>query len=152
NGLSAARVIQAYQVVSQVLRFAIRARYLTLNPANDVQLPRINTPDKTALTHRQVRELAGAAGELATMVYVLSYGGLRYGECAALKVGDVDATRARLKVSRSATAVAGLGMVEGATKTHQARSVPLPPFVMDLLVNQIKGRSTDELIFPHHDG
>ena len=106
------------------------ARYISVNPAEDVQLPRKTTPEKTALTHDQVRQHADAAGDLRTMVYVLAYGGLRYGECAALRCGDVDITRRRLVVSRSATAVAKLGMVETDTKTHQARAVPLPAFAM----------------------
>jgi integrase len=134
-----------------VLRFAVRARYISLNPADDVQLPRKVVPEKTALTHGQVRQIADAAGDLRTPVYVLGYGGLRYGELAALRVGDVDVSRHRLKVSRSVTAVAGMGMVEGSTKTHQTRSVPLPPFVMDLVAKQIKGRSPAELVFPHSD-
>jgi integrase len=151
KGLSPARVIQAYQVVDQVLAFAVRARYITTNPADDVQLPRKNTTERTALTHEQVRRLAEAAGKLRAMVYVLAYGGLRYGECAALTVAGVDTSRNRIKVSRSVTAVAGMGMMEGATKTHQSRSVPLPPFVMDLVAQQIEGRSPTELVFPHHD-
>jgi integrase len=152
KGLSPTRVIQAYQVVDQVLAFAVRARYITTNPADDVQLPRKDAIDRTALTHEQVCKVADAAGELRTMVYVLAYGGLRYGECAALKVGEVDTGRCRLKVSRSVTAVAGLGMVEGATKTHQARLVPLPAFVMNLVASHIKARSPSELVFPHHNG
>ena len=152
KGLSAARVVQAYQVVDQVLRFAIRARFIALNPADDIALPRKSTLEKTALTHDQVRRIADAAGELGTMVYVLGYGGLRYGELAALRVGDVNVTRRRLEVSRSVTAVAGMGMVEGATKTHQRRSVPLPAFVMDMVAQQIEGRSSGELVFGHSDG
>ncbi|MCT7657628.1 tyrosine-type recombinase/integrase [Mycobacterium deserti] len=152
KGLSAARVVQAYQVLDQVLRFAVRARYISLNPAADVQLPRKMVPEKTPLTHEQVRQIADAAGDLRTAVYVLGYGGLRYGELAALRVGDVDARRRRLKVSRSVTDVAKMGMVEGTTKTHQTRSVPLPAFVMDLVAQQIKGRSPDKLVFPHNDG
>jgi integrase len=152
QGLSASRVVQSYQVVDQVLRYAVRARYISLNPADDVQLPRKTITEKAALTHDQVRQLANASGELSTMVYVLAYGGLRYGEIAALRVGDVDAPRRRLKVSRSVTAVAGMGMVEGTTKTHQTRMVPLPEFVMDQVVTQVKGRSHTELAFAYHDG
>ena len=55
KGLSAARVMQAYQVVDQVLRYAVRSRYIAVNPAEDVQLPRKTTPEKFALTHDQVR-------------------------------------------------------------------------------------------------
>ncbi len=153
KGLSAARVVQAYQVVDQVLRFAVRARYIAQNPAEDIALPRKSTPEKTALTHDQVRQLADAIEkDLRTMVYTLAYAGLRYGECAALRCGDVNVTRRRLEVSRSVTAVAGIGMVEGATKTHQARSVPLPSFVMEMVAAQIEGRSPAELAFAHHDG
>ena len=152
TGLSAARVVQAYQVLDQVLRYAVRSRYIAVNPASDVQLPRINTPEKIALTHEQVRLVADGSGELRTAVYVLGYGGLRYGELAALRVGDVDTKRRRLKVSRSVTAVAGMGMVEGTTKSHQARSVSLPAFVMDMVAKHIKGRAPDELVFPYHDG
>jgi integrase len=151
KGLSAARVVQAYQVLDQVLRYAVRARYITVNPADDVQLPRKITPEKSALTHEQIRQIADASGELRTAVYVLGYGGLRYGELAALRVGDVDVSRRRLKVSRSVTAVAKLGMVEGSAKTHQARPVPLPAFVMKMVAAHIKGRSPDALVFPYHD-
>ena len=47
KGLSAARVMQAYQVLDRVLRFAMRARYISLNPADDVQLPRKLFPENT---------------------------------------------------------------------------------------------------------
>ena len=152
KGLSAARVVQAYQVVDQVLSYAVRSRYIAVNPAEGVQLPRKTTPEKFALTHDQVRALADAAGDLRTAVYLLGYGGLRYGELAALRVNDVDVGRRRVKVSRSVTAVTKLGMVETSTKTHQSRAVPLPQLVMDLLAEHIKGRSPEELVFPYHDG
>jgi integrase len=152
EGLSASRVIQAYQVLDQVLRYAVRARYISFNPAEDVQLPRINTLEKTALTHEQVRQLADTAGGLKTMVYVLAYGGLRYGEFAALRCGDVDTSRRRVVVSRSVTAVAKLGLVETDTKTHQRRAIPLPEFVWDLVLAHIKDRPRSDLLFAHEDG
>jgi integrase len=144
-------VVQAYQVVDQVLRYALRTRYISVDPADDIQLPRKFVPEKTALTHDQVRDLAEAA-EVSDDGLRPGLRGLRYGEIAALSVGDVDVARRRLKVSRSVTAVAGMGMVEGVTKTHQARSIPLPEFVMDLVAKEIKVRSPAELVFLHNDG
>jgi integrase len=141
-------VIHAFQVVDQVLRFAVRSKLIALNPADGVQLPRKVTSEKTALTHQQVRELAQAAGELSTMIYVLAYAGLRYGECAALRVGDADTVRGRLRVSRSITYVTGTGNVEGTTKTHAGRTVPVPRFVTDRLAAEIKGRDAGERLFP----
>jgi integrase len=150
RGLSPSRVVQAYQVVDQVLRYAVRTRRIGLNPADDVQLPRTNKPDKTSLTHDQIRQIADAAGDLKPAVYVLAYGGMRIGELAALRVGNVDTARNRLTVSRSVTAVAKIGIVETDTKTHQSRVVPLPAFVMDLV--EITGKQPSDLVFPHHDG
>lgn len=152
KGLSAARVVQAYQVIDQTLSFAVRAKYIAVNPADHVQVPRKTTPEKTALTHEQVSRLAQAAGELRTQVYTLAYVGLRYGECAALRVHDLDLGKRRLKVSRSVTAVARMGLVEGPTKTHQARMVPVASFVADALAEQVKGKAAGDLVFPGPDG
>jgi integrase len=152
GGLSAARVIQACQVVDQTLAYAVRTRYIPVNPADHVQLPRKANLDKIALTHEQVRALAEAAGDLGAQIYVLAYAGLRFGECAALRVTHVDLARGRLRVSRSVTAVAHMGQVEGPTKTHQNRTVPLPRFVADALRGQVEGKGDEELVFPGPDG
>jgi integrase len=146
-GLSPARVIQAFQVLDQVLRYAVRSRYIAANPAGDVQQPRKNTAEKMALTHAQVHELASAAGELATMVYVLAYGGLRYGECAALRIRDIDFEKRRIRVSRSVTYVSGKGQLEGPTKSHQTRVVPLPQMVVDRLCDELSGRAAGDRVF-----
>lgn len=52
RGLSASRVKQSYQVLDQVLRYAIRALRLTINPATDIELPGIREPEKRYLTMR----------------------------------------------------------------------------------------------------
>ena len=107
-------MIQTHQVVRQVLAYAVRAKYLAVNPASDIELPSKPQSKEIALTHEQVRtladEIANAEGAvrhrsdtaaartspeaLATMVRLLAYAGLRYGECAALRVGDVDTEEA----------------------------------------------------------
>jgi integrase len=152
GGLSAARVIQAHQVVHQVLAYAVRSRYIAANPGDAVQLPRKATPEKSALTHEQVRQVAEASGEVSTMIYTLAYAGIRYGEAAALRVRDVDIERRRLTVSRSVTRVRKIGLVEGGTKTHAARSVPIPQFVAGKLAGVIAGRDATEYLFPGPNG
>jgi integrase len=152
GGLSAARVIQAYQVIDQTLRYAIRSKYLAANPADHVQLPRKASAEDTALTHEQVRALAKAAGALGTQVLTLAYTGMRYGECAALRVADVDVQGQRVKVSRSVTAVARMGLVEGPTKTHQVRVVSVPRRVAAALAEQVQGKAPEDLVFPGADG
>jgi integrase len=123
--LSAARAIKAHRMLKQVLAYAIRTNRLAVNPADGVELPRVVVREETALTHGQVRDLVDAAGEYGPMMLALAYTGLRYGECAALRVGDVDLTKRRILVSKAIAQVTGAGLVEDTTKTHQARSVPI---------------------------
>jgi integrase len=153
SGLSAARVIQSFQVVDQVLMFAVRKHYIAANPADGVEQPRKSSREDVALSHEQVRQLAEARAEIRAMVYVLAYGGMRYGELAAARVGDVDLARRRIRVSRSVTYVTGDGHVEDDTKTHQDRTVPiLTEFLADTLADVIADRDPSEYLFPHHDG
>lgn len=173
SGLSPARVIQTHQVVSQVLAFALRSKYVAINVADHVELPRRSKSKELALTHDQVRRLAEETANaekavryrsdttapqtspaaLATMVSFLAYTGLRYGECAALRVGDVDTAKHSVMVDKSVTEVRGQGLVEGDTKTHQRRAVPiLTTALSKQLVTLIEGRDPAEFLFPGPDG
>ena len=152
-GLSPARVIHAYQVMRQVLSYAVRAKYLAVNPADSIELPRKPQGKDLVLTHDQIRRLAGESGGLGTMVRFLAYSGLRFGECIALRVADIDTHRRRVNVSKSITRVQRRGHVEGDTKTHQRRSVPiLTTALADELERLIADRDASEYLFPGVDG
>lgn len=152
QGLSASRVIQAHQVVSQVLRYAVRAKHLPANPADGIELPRKPETEQRYLNHDQLHRLAVASGRFRTLVLVLGYTGLRIGEAAALQVGDVDLAARRIRVKRSVTHVTGQGLVVGPTKNHSARSVPLPKFLVPLLTTEIAKKGAGELVFPGRRG
>lgn len=173
NGLGAARVIQTHQVVHQILSYAIRAKYIATNPADNIELPSKPEGKGIALTHEQVQmlaqETANAEGALrhrsdtvqartspqalATVVRLLAYAGLRYGECAALRVGNIDIGKRRIVVGSSITGVRGKGRVEGDTNTHQRRNVPiLTTALADELGQLVEGRDPSEFLFPGPNG
>ncbi len=151
-GLSASRVIQAHQVLNQVLKYAVRAKHLPANPAEGVELPRKPETEQRYLTHELLHRLAVAAGRFRTLVLVLGYCGLRIGEASALRVGDVDIKQRRIRVRRSVTYVDGQGLVEGPTKNHCSRTVPVPRFLVPLLKTEIGDRCGEELLFPSRRG
>jgi len=154
KGLSASRVVQTYQVLNMVLKYAIRAKRLAVNPAVDVDLPplsRVGAVTGRFLTHRQVHELALAAGRFHTLVLVLAYCGLRFGEAAALRRRDINVQQARIWVPASATRVAGRGIVESDTKNHTDRQVPVPAAVLQLLERELPA-DAGALVFPGRSG
>jgi integrase len=146
SGLSGSTVRQAHRVFSLLLETAVRSKRLSSNPAIGVKLPRAGKPEKTFLTHEQVTALADAAGESRTVILVLSYCGLRWGEMAALRVGRVDTMRRRFDIAESVTEDVGR-LVWGDPKNHQRRSVPIPKFLVDELDALKAGKGPKDLLF-----
>ncbi|WP_020108288.1 site-specific integrase [Nocardia sp. 348MFTsu5.1] len=148
RGLSASRVIQAHYIVSAVLKFAVKCGLLVRNPAEEVELPRKVESEPVFLTHVQLLRLADECVQYKSLVLVLGYCGLRVGVAIALRIGDVDLDRARIRVRRSATRVPGQGYVEGTPKNHAARTVPVPRIALGPLRATIGDRTADALVWP----
>jgi integrase len=148
---SAATVRKNCMVLHQILGQAVTDGRLTANPAAEMELPTIDEIEKRYLAAGQVRALADAAGEHGALVLLLGFTGLRFGEAAALRVADIDLVRGRVRVHRSVTAVDGT-MIYSMPKSHQARTVPLPGFLIDALREHLRGRKVDALAFPDSRG
>jgi integrase len=147
--LSAASVQYIHRVMYLILELAVRDGRIPRNPAHGVRLPKNLKSEKVFLTRDQVFALADAAaqypipeigGQYSALVLVLAFCGLRWGEAAGLKVGRVDLLRRRLTIAETLSEVGGR-LVWGTPKSHAARSVPIPNFVVDLLAEVIAERS-----------
>src|SRR5271166_783528 len=125
---AAATVRKNCMVLHQVLAQAVTDSRLAVNPAAELELPRLDEIEKRYLTAGQIRGLAAAAGEHGALVLLLGFTGLRFGEAAALTVADIDLIHGRVRVHRNVTAVNAV-MIYSAPKSHQARTVPLPQFL-----------------------
>ena len=128
EGLSASSTRKAYFALSQMLAAAVADRRLSHNPAEDVPLPVEHHGDQRFLTAGEVATLADAIyPRYRALVLVAVYGGgLRFGECAALRRRHVDLLRGRLDVRETLVDVDGR-LTFGPTKTKRGkRVVPIP--------------------------
>lgn len=99
SGLSASRIRQAHQVLNASLKAAVRNRYLASNPAEGAALPRIVPQEMRFLAPTQIDDLAAAiASPYGDLIYLLAYGGLRWGEAAALRRRRIDVLRSRIEI------------------------------------------------------
>jgi integrase len=146
-GLSASRTRQAYTVLRGVLDTAVKSRRLVVNPALGVDLPAMPKGPRRYLSMGQLEALAEAAGDYALLVRVLGYCGLRWGEAAALTVGNCNLLRSRLHIDASLVDISGKLSV-GAPKNDKVRDVPLTRFLREEMAAQVAGRAADELAFP----
>jgi integrase len=155
NGLSPSRVRQAFGVLRQMLDAAERNGMIGANPCRGISLPRLPEPEPVILTPAQVANLAAAAAPpYGLMVRLLAYGGMRIGECIALRRSCVDEVGRRLVIRESVTEVNGKP-VWGPTKTHATRNVALPASLFDALTAHLAENvpaAPNALIFPDSTG
>ncbi|MEJ1154609.1 site-specific integrase [Microbacterium marmarense] len=145
--------IRTFGVLASILDDAVYDGRLTVNPARK---GRIGLPKKTRgkhgyLTHEEVIRLAQAVGERKLLVLVLAYTGIRWGEATALRVMDIDFARGRMHITHNAVEVHGKIHV-GTPKSHSARVVPVPGFLIDQLRQSTNGREREALVFAAPDG
>jgi len=80
------------------------------------------------------------------LILVLAYTGLRCGEPSGLRVRDPDFVRARLEV-RSTMIEANGYLEESTPKNYEARSIPIPEFILDQLAEHVASKGGDEHVF-----
>jgi integrase len=141
----------AFLVLARILADAVKDRLLASNPARGVKLPKRPPRRNSYLTAAQLQALADEAGRYRSLVLLLGIGGLRWGEAAALRVGDVDFLRRRIGLHRNAVEVNGKFEV-GSLKSNKNRTVALPAFVIDALAETAKGKGRDDLLWPSRSG
>jgi integrase len=136
EGLSAASVRQARQVLSAALEVAVADGLIVRNPAASVKPPKVRPRRQRFLTADEVEELAAACEEqqpgAGRVVFFLAWSGFRWGEAVALRWENVDTGHRRVDVKESATEVGGR-LEWGPPKTHETRTVIVPDFVIDRL-------------------
>lgn len=148
---SATTVSRAYGILASILDVAVRDRRISSNPSRGVKLPRPIRKEHVYLTHQQVADLAQGAETHATLVRLLAYTGLRWGEAIGLRVKDVQLEERRIRVSVNAVEVGG-EMEIGTPKTHKRRVVPFPKLLSEDLRSQIGSKDPEQLLFSDESG
>jgi integrase len=133
KGLSPSRVRQANNLLSQVMKEAVRSGMIYSNPCQDVRLPRLPRLNPIVIEIDQFRAMVDAApAPYALFIETLGICGLRFGEAVALRRSRVDLDERRIEVCESASEVGGR-LIFGPTKTYETRLVTLPAALVERL-------------------
>lgn len=144
-------VATVYAVLARILDDAVRDRRLAVNPARGVKLPARAKRKNIYLTAEQLQVLAVEAGRYGSLVLLLGTGGMRWGEAAALRVGDIDFLKRKVVLHENAVTV-GADVHVGTLKSGKERTVVLPKFVVEELAKTCRGKEHGDLIWAARDG
>ncbi len=136
--LSPATVAECFRLTSSVLRSAVRDRLIGFNPCEGVRLTRRrrkDTDDQVVTRDELLSKLLPAVPDRYRALVALAAGtGLRWGECVGLCWDAVDLATATVRVIRVAEEISGHVRLKPYPKSKAGRrTVPLPPFVVELL-------------------
>lgn len=155
EGVSPSRIRQAAHLLGAMMKDAVASGLVATNPCQSAKLPRMPRREMQFFTAGQVESLTEAiAAPYGVLVLVLAYGGLRFGEAAALRQNACDLLRGRLIIRESLADVSGK-LHFGPTKTHQRREVVLPSFLQEALGQHLDdevGPEEGALVFSSPEG
>ena len=133
SGLSASRIRQAHQLLSMILKAAVRARRLASNSAVGTPLPRATRRPPRFLTADELDTLVDAVPErYEALILVLAYGGTRWAEAVGLRLGRVNLLRRRIEITETLSEVSGK-LYAVPPKTWESRTIAIPRFVANAL-------------------
>jgi integrase len=144
-----------YAVLRAMFGYAVASDWLARSPCRDIKLPAIEPVVRRQLSPEDVEAIATAVGSrYAPLVWTGALLGLRWGEVAGLRVGDLDLLRGTLKVSEQRPAHGP----PGAPKSRAGRrSLSLPAVLASMLAvhltaTGLTAADANSLVFTSRDG
>ena len=143
--------LNVLHVLGSVMNHAVKRRMIPRNPVAEADRPKVARPNADAmpfLTAEQAQELADEVGPRhRTLVLFAVYTGMRAGEIAGLRVRNLDLMRATARVEEAVSDVNGHLILGGPKTDSSIRTVTLPRFLVDMLMEQVAGKGQDEFVF-----
>jgi integrase len=129
TGAAPSSVDRGYRTLHRMLRVAVKRDLIIKSPMEGVERPHVPSKEMRFLTADELERLAAAIDpRYRSLILVAGWGGLRWGELAGLRMGDVDRDVGRVNVTGQLSTDGRTWKPE--TKTTGRRSVDLPASVM----------------------
>ena len=146
-------VRMAYRVLSLVLDYAVKNRYVAENVAKGVQLPRQRPARDRILTKDELLALAEVVGDAGRgQVLMMGLAGLRWSEMAALRVGAIDLDANRIHITEGAAEAGGKLSLDETKSEASMRRVAIPALLAADLRERLRGKGPSDLVFPAPQG
>ena len=151
-------VRRQYDTLRAILNAAVAADLIARSPCRGIRLPATTSTTRHVVDAEELAKLSEAMGECGPMAYLGAVLGMRWGECAGLRVGRLDVLRSTLHVAEQFTRGKGGAMVLEPPKSQAGRrTMAVPAALMALLADHLArrgltGADADEWVFNAPEG
>ena len=135
SGLTSGQRAKVFEVFRIAMRKAIAQKLIRDNPSDGITPPKRPTREVQPLSAEEAERLLDCAKETRyEALFVLALGtGLRWGELAGLRWGDIDFNRATLQVQRIVVHTKHEMLIHEPKTKSGRRQVPIPGFALQAL-------------------
>lgn len=137
-------VRREYGVLQSIMNYAIRHDMLGRSPCRGINLPKVKPLRRHVVDAPELARLAkalGGVGGQGPMVYLAAVEGLRWGEVAGLRVGQVDVESATLAVTETIVRGRRGSVGVGEPKSEAGRrTLALPAPLVEMLAKHMAAR------------
>ena len=127
--------------ISDVLKYAIKCGYITVNPCKDITTVKTTPKEKDIYSLEELQNILKKIDEKASTDYkvffnLLAYCGVRRGEALGLEYKDIDFKNNTVSIVRTSNYSVEKGVYTDTPKTKSSyRQLQLQPFVIELIKN-----------------
>jgi integrase len=138
--LSPRSVRRIYGTLRAVLNHAVLEDYVARSPARGINLPEVQPVERPEVAPDQLHRVAEALGEdYQAMVYLGAVLGLRWGECAGLRIGRIDFDLSTITIAEQLTrGIGGRSVIGPPKSTAGRRTLAAPADLMSLLETHMR--------------
>lgn len=127
--------------ISDVLKYAIKCGYITVNHCKDISTVKTDKKEKDIYSLEELQTILKKINEKASTDYkvffnLLAYCGLRRGEALGLEYKDIDFKNNTVSIVRTSNYSVEKGVYTDTPKTKSScRQLQLQPFIIELIKN-----------------
>lgn len=145
-------VRRQFGVLRAIFRFAVERDYIGRSPCRGIKLPEVRNTARPVVTATDLERLAGELGpKHAAMAYLGAVLGLRWGECAGLRVGRIDFLRSTISITEQITRGPGGRHITGQPKSEAGRrTLAIPTPLAEMLTEHLARRGLTGAHRPTH--
>lgn len=154
DGCKATTVIKYHGIVRKALQYAVKNEYITENPADKVDRPKINKYLASFYSKTELMTLFEATKDdiMSIVIQLAAYYGLRRSETIGLRWSAIDFEHNTISINHNVTELTIDGehklFMEDKLKTKSSfRTMPLIPVIRDLLLKHREKQKYYQLLF-----
>lgn len=151
---SPASVKKTKDVLHQTFQQAVRSQYISINPADNIAVPKHSQNDREVIPveHKKEIEKFCEKYKYGAFIMTLLYTGMRRGEILALTVKDIDFENGIINVDKAVEFVCNYPNIKVPKTPKSIRKIPILNPLIPYLKILVRGKSESDLLFPGYNG